>query len=114
VIYASPRPGHSLAEMEAALDEELARLIKDGVQTGELDRAKTRLIADTIYDLDSQSSLARTFGSALTTGMDIKSVLEWPERIRAVTAEQLVEVARRVLVLRQSVTGLLESAPEQA
>jgi zinc protease len=114
VIYASPRPGHSLADMEKALDQELARLIDDGVQAGELERAKTRLIADTIYDLDSQASLARTFGSALTTGMDIKSVLDWPERIRAVTAEQLVDVAKRVLVLRQSVTGLLESAPEAA
>jgi zinc protease len=98
--------------MESALDEELARLIKDGAKSGELERAKTRLIADTIYDLDSQASLARTFGSALTTGMDVKSVLDWPERIRAVTPQQLVDVAKRTLVLRQSVTGLLESAPE--
>jgi zinc protease len=51
------------------------------------------------------------FGSALTTGMSIKEVLDWPERIRAVTPEQIVAAAKKVLVLRQSVTGLLESAP---
>jgi zinc protease len=111
VIYASPRPGNSLADMETALDGEVARLIKDGVETGELERAKTRLIADTVYDLDSQASLARMFGSALTTGMSIKDVLAWPERIRAVAPEQVAAAAKKVLVLRQSVTGLLESAP---
>ncbi len=112
VVYASPRPGHTLAEMETALDAEIARLIKDGVEPGELERAKTRLIADTVYDLDSQVSLARTFGSALSTGMQIRDVLDWPERIRAVTAEDVVAAARDVLLLRQSVTGLLESAPD--
>ncbi len=111
VIYATPRPGNTLADMEKALDEEIARLIKDGVDTGELERAKTRLIADTVYDLDSQASLARTFGSALTTGMQIKDVLDWPERIRAITPEQVVAAAKKALLLRQSVTGVLESAP---
>jgi zinc protease len=111
VIYASPRPDHSLAELEAALDAEVAKLIKDGINTDELERAKTRLIADTVYDLDSQASLARTFGSALATGMEIKDVLDWPERIRAVTADEVIAAAKKVLLLRQSVTGLLESVP---
>ena len=111
VVYGSPRPGHSLAEIEAALDAEMQRLIDGGVNTDELERAKTRLIADTIYDLDSQASLARTFGSALTTGMDVRDVIDWPERIRAITPGQLVEAAKKTLQLRQSVTGILESAP---
>lgn len=111
VIYGSPRPGHTLAEIEAALDIEMQRLIDGGVNTDELERAKTRLIADTIYDLDSQASLARTFGSALTTGMGVRDVIDWPERIRAITPEQLVEAAKKTLQLRQSVTGILESAP---
>jgi zinc protease len=111
VIYASPRPDHTLAELEAALDAEVAKLIDGGVNTDELERAKTRLIADTVYDLDSQASLARTFGSALTTGMEIKDVLDWPERIRAVTADEVIAAAKKVLLIRQSVTGLLESVP---
>lgn len=113
VIYATPRPGHSLAELEAALDAEVHRLIIEGVKPDEVERAKTRLIADTIYDLDSQASLARTFGSALTTGMEVADVLAWPERIRAVSGEDIVAAAKEVLLLRQSVTGLLESAPAE-
>ena len=110
-IYALPRPGHTLAELEAALDDEIARLIRDGVTSEELERAKTRLIAETIYDLDSQSSLARTFGAALTTGMSVSDVVEWPERIRKITAEDIVDAAKTVLDTRQSVTGLLEALP---
>jgi zinc protease len=89
----------------------VAKLISGGINADELERAKTRLIADTIYDLDSQASLARQFGSALTTGMEVKDVLDWPEQIRAVTAEQVIAAAKKVLLLRQSVTGLLESVP---
>lgn len=112
VVYASPRPDKTLADMEAAIDVEIAKLIEGGVQEGELERAKTRLIADTIYDLDSQTSLARQFGAALTTGMSVQDVLEWPERIRKITPEQVVDAAKKTLLLRNSVTGLLESAPD--
>lgn len=113
-VYALPRPGVELSALDKAIDGEIARLIKDGVTPEELERAKTRLIAETIYDLDSQASMARTFGAALTTGMSVQDVLDWPERIKAVTPEQLVAAARNVLVNRQSVTGLLEPAPQQA
>lgn len=106
-VYGLPRPGTSLEDIEKAIDAEIARLLTDGVTEAEVERAKTRLIADTIYDLDSQSSLARVFGAALTTGKSVKDVLDWPERIRAVTAEDVRNAARDVLVLRQSVTGLL-------
>jgi zinc protease len=109
-VYALPRPGVELPDLEKAMDAEIARLIRDGVTDEELERAKTRLIAETIYDLDSQASLARTFGAALTTGMSVQDVIDWPERIRAVKADDLVKAAREVLVTRQSVTGRLESA----
>ncbi|MDX6806905.1 pitrilysin family protein [Terrihabitans rhizophilus] len=110
-VYALPRPGVELTALEKAIDAEIGRLTRDGVTPEELDRAKTRLIAETIYDLDNQTSLARTFGVALTTGMSVEDVVNWPERIKAVTAEDVAAAARTVLVTRQSVTGLLEPAP---
>ncbi|MFC5066658.1 M16 family metallopeptidase [Flaviflagellibacter deserti] len=109
-VYALPRPGVSLAQSEAGIDAVITKLVAEGVTKEELDRAKTRLVAETIYDLDSQASMARTFGAALTTGMSVEDVIAWPERIKAVTAEQVVEAAKSALVTRQSVTGLLESA----
>lgn len=110
-IYATLRPDVSHERIEAAIDAEIKRLIEDGVTAAELERAKTRLVAETIYDRDSQSSLARAFGSALTTGGTVKDVVEWPDRVRAVTAEQVQAAAHAVLDIRASVTGWLESAP---
>jgi zinc protease len=110
-VYAAPRPDKSLPEVEAAVDAEIRRLIADGVETGELERAKTRLVADTIYDRDNQASLARTFGAALTTGETVESVKTWPDRIKNVTAEDVRAAARAVLDIRHSVTGYLKTSP---
>ena len=68
VVYAAASPGSDLGKIEAALDEVIAAIIRDGVTAAELERAKRRLRADAIYALDSQSRLARTFGTALTNG----------------------------------------------
>jgi zinc protease len=113
-VYGLPRPGTSTEALEKAIDAEIAKIIADGVDEAEVERAKTRLIADTIYDLDSQSSLARVFGAALTTGQSVQDVLEWPDRIRAVTPAEIAAAAREVLALRQSATGVLTPIPETA
>ena len=113
-VYAMPRPGVSLDQVEAAIDAEIARLLKDGITDAELARAKTRLAAETVYELDSQSALARQFGAALTTGLDVQDVLDWPDRVKAVTADEILAAARSVLDMRHSATGLLETAPQAA
>lgn len=106
-VYALPRSGSSLTELEAAIDAEIARIGKDGPGEAELERAKTRLVADTIYAQDSQASLARIYGASLATGGTIEEVRDWPARIREVTADAVRDAARETLVLRRSVTGEL-------
>ena len=56
------------------MDAELAQVIEHGVAAEELERAKTRLIADAVYAQDSQSTLARWYGVALTTGSKVEDV----------------------------------------
>jgi zinc protease len=106
-IYGSPHPGVSLPDLEKVIDAVIASVIADGVSEEELARAKTRLIADAVYAHDSQSSMARWYGSALMTGASVHDVAKWPERIRAVTAAQVQQAARRWLDKRRSVTGYL-------
>lgn len=115
IIYAVPRRDVSLETLEAALDAELERVVREGVTADELTRARTRLIAEAIYAQDSQSQLARVFGATLTTGGTIDTVLNWPDRIQEVTREDVQAAAADVLQLRRSVTGLLLTAePEPA
>jgi len=106
-VYGAPRPGTTLPQLEAAADAVVAQMIDKGVTADELERAKTRLIADAVYAQDNQASMARWFGSALTTGETVNDVLHWPNRIRAVTAEQVQDAARHWLDKKRSVTGYL-------
>ena len=106
-IHASPRPGISFAQIEAAIDTELAQVVEHGIAADELERAKTRLIADAVYAQDSQSTLARWYGVALTTGSKVEDVSGWPDRIREVTAGAVRDAARAWLNKNRSVTGYL-------
>ena len=110
VVYAAPKPGVSLGALEDSIDEEIARLSAEGPGAAELERAKTRLVADTIYAQDSQASLARIYGASLATGGTIEEVRDWPARIREVTSEAIRDAARETLQRRRSVTGELLSA----
>jgi zinc protease len=106
-VFGVPKSGVSLPRLEAAIDGILAELIAQGVSSDELDRAKTRLIADAVYAEDNQATLARWYGSALATGQTVEDVRGWPDRIRAVTAEAVQNAARTWLDRRHSVTGYL-------
>jgi len=111
VIYATPVPGGTNEAAEAALDTELDRLAREGTTEDEVARARNRLLADTVYSLDSQFRLAYLFGAALTSGRTVEDVLAWDERVRKVTKEDVDRVARAVLQLNRSVTGILIKSP---
>jgi zinc protease len=114
VIYATPVPGGTNEAAEAALDSELDRLAREGTTEEEVARARNRLLADTVYSLDSQFRLAYLFGAALTSGRTVEDVLAWDERVRKVTKEDVDKAARAVLQLNRSVTGILIKSPVSA
>jgi zinc protease len=112
-VYASPRPGITLEALEAALDEVVEQVAEKGVDAEEVERVKTRIIASTIFAQDNQTTLARIYGAAVTTGLSAASVKEWPDKIRSVTPEQVKAAAKNWLNLRRAVTGYL-IRPQQA
>jgi len=106
-LSTSPRPGIEMAALEAGLDAALAIFLSEGPSELELARARTRLVAETIFARDSQSSLARIFGASLAVGETVEDVLAWPSRIEAVPRDAVIEAARRYLRPDRGVTGLL-------
>ena len=97
----------ALATLDKAFDRVMAKFLADGVDESALERAKTRLVADAIYARDSQSDLARWYGSSLALGQTIGEVEGWPAKIEAVDAEAVLDAARRWLVAKPAVTGHL-------
>ena len=110
-FHASPRVGVEVADLEAALRAEVARLLADGVTEEEVARAKRRMVASAVFARDSLSTGARVIGSGLTTGQSVDDVEGWPEQIGAVTAEQVNKAAAAVLRDPSSVTAYLLPKP---
>ena len=90
----------------------IADVIQNPARAEDLERVKTQLIAEAIYAQDNQATLARWYGGALTTGLSIDDIRSWPDRIRAVTAEQVRDAAQKWLDKKRSVTGYLIKDPD--
>ena len=105
-VYAVPRPGVSLQALEKAVDQVLQSTRSNLPEGADLTRAKTGLVASVTYRRDSQMALAMAYGQALSIGLTMDDVNEWPARIRAVSAEN-VRRAAQSLSRNQAVTAYL-------
>jgi zinc protease len=107
-IYALPRPGVRLEQLEQAIDQILAAAAHVPPPAPELQRAKTQLVADALYQRDSQYEMASAYGQALAIGLTTDDVDQWPDRIRAVPANAVRDAAAKELIRREAVTGYLQ------
>ncbi len=113
-VAATPRPGVPLDKLEGLIEQELARIVKEGFTADEIERAKARLRAGAAYGRDSLHTGAQTLGQALASGVSVEEVESWPEHIAAVTPDQVAKAAAAVFNPVSSVTGLLLPDPAAA
>jgi zinc protease len=115
IISVSPKPGVEFSQIEEVIDSVIDGIGRNPARAEDLERVKTQLIAQAIYAQDNQATLARWYGGALTSGLGIDDIRSWPDRIRAVTAEQVRDAAQKWLDKKRSVTGYLikDAAPKR-
>ncbi len=106
-FYVSPRDPADLGKAEAAIDAEIAKLLKDGVTADELAAAKNRLLLDAAKARDSLNGPALLVAEALAGGESMEDIQAWPDRINAVTVEDVMAAAKAVLTPENSVTSTL-------
>src|SRR5437879_5944686 len=73
-VYATPKPGVAIADIEAAVEAELHRLLEHGVEAEEVAQAARRMQASAIYSQDSLSGPANIVGTALAIGRSLDEV----------------------------------------
>ena len=112
-LRVNARPGVDIAAVETAVEEELARVVRDGVTADEVARSIARMQAAAVLGRDSIPNAARVFGEVLSTGGTVDDVEAWPDRIAAVTADQVNAAARAILRPERSATGLLLPQQQQ-
>ncbi len=107
-----PAQGVTLEEAEANMDRVIAEFMETGVDPVQLDRIKFQLRAQQVYELDSSNSLANRYGAALTSGLTIEDVHEWPRILQSITPEEIIAAAQEVFDRDNAVTGFLRTAQE--
>ncbi len=105
---ATPTEQHSIAEVEQALYEEIKDIQQNLVSEEELDRVKAQVIASEVYQQDSVQRQATVIGSLETVGLGWKEMGEYRQRINAITAEQVREVAQKYLIEDRLTVALLQ------
>ena len=109
-----PLPGVALDKAEVELDAIIEEVRKRGVTQEELDRAKSSLEAQRVFELDNQSKLANRYGQAIALGRNIADIEAVPGRVQAVTLNDIKRAADTFLKAELSVTGTLVPPPSRA
>ena len=110
-FYAVPAEGQTVEALEAAFEAELAAILRDGVDMRDVARAVKSMKASAVYARDSVTAPAHSVGRALAIGRTIEDIESWPEQVGAVTQEQVMQAARRVLETPAHVTSILRPKP---
>ena len=111
LLSGTPTPGTTAHALAQALRSEVARLIQDGVTEDELQRVKSQAVAARVYERDSMFFQARQIGAVEMAGLSHKVIDLFVEKLKAVTAEQVVEVARKYLVDDTLTAAYLDPQP---
>lgn len=102
-----PAPDVSLETIEGDLDRVLEEFLKTGPDAAALERIRTQVRASEIYARDNVQGLANRYGQELSIGLTLADIDGWDEALAAVTAEDVMAVARKVLDRKNAVTGWL-------
>jgi zinc protease len=97
-VSGTPAAGKSAAQLEQAWRDELARLVDEGVGEEELQRVKAQVVSSFVYQQDSMFSQANQIGRLHSVGLPHDAGDIIVQRLQAVTADQVREVAERYLV----------------
>jgi zinc protease len=110
-LQATLPEGGTPESLQAALDAQLARLVRDGVSDAELQRAKNMVAADFWRGVSTIDGKARLLGEYAVMHGDHRLLFAAPEVYEAVTREQVQQVARAVFNPERRTVGILRPLP---
>ena len=107
VIVAS---GQSLPEAEKSLNDQIERILKNGVTEAELDKAKNRFLTGKLMERETNNGKAGALGEAAVIYRDPNHINSDLARYQAVTASQIKDVLNKYMAGKKNV--LIEYLPE--
>ena len=107
-LEGTPSAGVTVATLEAAILEQIAILVRDGISPEELARVKAQVTANEVYKLDSVFYQAMQIGQMESIGLKYQDIPLMLQKIQAVTAQQVQDVARDFLKDDNLIVGVLD------
>lgn len=108
VISGVPTQNHTIAELESKVMAQLAKLQNELVSADELQKVKTQMLAQEIFEKDSMAQQATFLGMLETVGLPWQLADEFTEKVKAVTAGEVQAAAKRYFdVKRLTVAELI-------
>lgn len=111
LLNGTPSQGRTVTDLEKALREQVDKLRNELVSEDELKRVKAQVVAGDVYQRDSVFYQAMQIGSLEALGLSWRLIDEYVNRIRAVTPEQVREVARKYLDDDHLTVAVLDPQP---
>ncbi len=111
ILDATPAKGKTVYDLESALKDEVDQLREQLVDDEELQRIKAQVLANAVYERDSNFYQAMQLGMFETIGVGWRKVDEYVDKVHQVTAEQVRAVARKYLVEDRLSIAYLEPQP---
>ena len=97
IFYGTPAQSRTIGELKTGMLKEIKRLQTELVSARELQRVKTQIIAQKIFEKDSIFGQAMEIGLLETLGLGWKTAEIYNDRIESITPEQIQEAAKRYL-----------------
>ena len=110
-LSGTPSEGKTVQDLEVAMLEQVEKIKTGGVTQQELDRVKAAVIASDVYQRDSMFYQGMQIGQLETMGYDWRLLKEYPEKLKAITSEQIQAVAKKYLVKDNMTVATLDPQP---
>jgi len=110
-ISLEPAPDIDIKVLEQALWHELKDLDRTGIDKKEIALAQSRLQRSAIFARDSLLAPGYVFGQALAIGHTVDDVEAWPDRIKAVTPQEVDTALHHLINSHDYVMGFLLPDP---
>jgi zinc protease len=97
ITFALYLPSSDVTQIKEALDEEVARVSSSPVEPRELAKAKNQLAAQTVYERERVEDISAAMGQGWVVEHDPMNPFVAPQKYDAVSAEDVMRVAKKYL-----------------
>jgi len=111
VVSGEPARGKTVADLEAAVRDQIASLKSGPVSDEELQRVKAQVVSSDVYQRDSVFYQALILGTLESVGLSWRDADKYVDRIKAVTAAQVQQVAVKYFTDRHLTVAQLDPLP---